>query len=205
MKTALVLAALVLLAAALKARAASSPAAASYVPWASPAALFSCDIPAGWKASGDKDLLALGKRRGFGVAPLLSVSFYENGKGSGFASADDYLDEYMGRERKGDAGVRALMGAAPAAPRKVRGKDERKAEAGGLPATRFELDETSRPEHVEPHDSARAVVVKNSFAVVPVEGGFYVLRYAAPAPEYARYAPAFERLLKSFSLKPAKP
>lgn len=78
----------------------------------------------------------------------------------------------------------------PSGPRAAGGK------VGGLPAKLFGGVSYAAD---KPHslDSARAEIWE-SYAVVPLAKGYYVLRYAAPAAGFAAGMPAFEAFVASF-------
>lgn len=199
-----------------------------YVSYTSVSGGFSASVPWGWSVMTDSESDAFSQTNFIGAfdkdfylgAPSLSVRWYKRYRPHGlrggrlemYADAEDFFDQTLKQvygesdsivygAGRGQDGRRAI----------VRRPDEIVLKASGLAAKFFIiLSPTRAPESnrwgLEQDKEGRSVNMRmHAYALVPMEGGFYVLCYPATRRGYDKYEKHFRALLGSFRPATAGP
>jgi len=158
-------------------------------------AAFECDIPAGWSEMQFKNLwFWKGPVSDAGYRATLSVKYYQNGVDD-YASARDYIANLSGSAQPSKGAAAPPVQITP-----VR--------VANMDGSRFEVDEKFMQEDMPRRKSPRRplrhwgrIPVRHAHVVLPVNDGFWALRFSAEIEEFMQYRPHFERLLTSFTPK----
>lgn len=150
---------------------------------------FEVTEPAGW--SEDVSYLGLSpdEKKVYGVkltapahgtasAPMMSAHYYAPGNLMD-ETADNFIRGHLTKAVKGPRGPKAKAG-----------------KVGGIKAKLFG---GVSYEASEPHSlKAERIEIWESYAVLPLKKGYYVLRYSAPAADFNAGMPVFEAFVASF-------
>lgn len=183
--------------------AAGNPAAV-YRKWTHANHPVECEVPTAWVDAEGKGLNVVGP--GLppnGYRPRLIVHFYLNGER--FLSADTFIDNLTGGDSEAMNKAAERLGIPR--PRETRPIiPVRNEMISGRKASRFEKKGTWTRQHpipgvpLERHPPGRVPVVK-AYAIVPVDGGYWVLHFDAAERDYNVHLPHFEHLIKTFRFK----
>lgn len=157
-------------------------------------AYFEVALPPGWVpqeqylglSQDEKKVYGLtleGPAAGTAVVPRLGAHYY---------APDNLMDATPGEFIRAHSYRAAGSSAAVSGAESAGG-----ATVGGLPAKRFEKISYERG----PGSPLKAVKIKvrESFAVIPLKQGYYVLRYSAAADKFEAGLPVFEAFVSSFN------
>lgn len=150
---------------------------------------FGCEVPRDWKVRsyaymgkltrpGEREELVVSKAPSGKDTPIFTITSYFQTHPR-FPSQDDFLAHYASSESGAGSQV------SPVQEAKVLKK---------FPARRFDV-------------KRKGPGLQETYIVMPTPRGnmYYVMRYSAPASQYAAHLPHFEHLLDTFRLKPAQP